>query len=89
VFCVSPSHEELSDEDLKGRTNKATHLVTIRRKPPKSDQYLMVVCERCANKLVARMRCEVEWWDRVPRADSNTPWVHMVLTEKVEDVKPS
>ena len=90
MFCVSPNHEELRDEELKGKTNEATHLITIRRKLPKSERYLMVVCERCANNLVAHMRCTVEWWDRVPRAEKDTPpWGHMVLTEKVEDVKPS
>lgn len=76
MYCVHPKHEE-----LKGKNNTATHLVTVRRKPPKSEQYLMVVCEACAGRLCHVRPCNVEWWDRVPRTDSGVPWIHMVVTE--------
>lgn len=72
MYCVYPDHKE---------DNKATHLVTVRRKPPRSEQYLMVCCEQCANNIIANMKCNVEYWDRIPRNDSENSWTHIVLTE--------
>lgn len=69
MFCACPRHV-----DVEGEDNSARYLVTKR---VLFTEYLLVLCKRCADRHTKS--CNIRWMCRVPRADSPTPWVSVVV----------